>query len=294
MKKKKKKFNINTINNMFWPMTVVGFLIIAAILSNTSVIQTTGNVTQSVPALQPGLAQNIQQQNFQAPSLRSTETALILQEAISHVLAQVRTCVVGISRTSSPQVKAQSGLGYIQSYNVNSKSYGSGILIDPRGFVITGFQTIGKDRIVQVNIFSARNKKYQADLVAVDPDTDIAILKIRSSEQFPYIVCGNSDLVEVGDIVFAIGNPFGFSGTATMGIVSSNNRNVDIDGVNYPDLIQTDASINEGNDGGALVNIKGEVIGVNMASYMPHANYSGIGFAVPMNDIVGFLRANIF
>jgi serine protease Do len=218
----------------------------------------------------------------------------MIQESISLVLSKVRPCIVGISRSSTPPMDKQSGLGFIQSYNTNSKSYGSGIIVDPRGFIITGFHTIGKDSVVRVNVFSAGNQQYQADLVAVDPNTDIAILKIRSHEQFPFIVCGNSDLVEVGDIVFAIGNPFGFSGTATMGIVSSNNRNVSIEGVNYPDLIQTDASINEGNDGGALVNIKGEVIGVNMAVYMPHANYSGIGFAVPANDIAGFIRANIF
>jgi len=294
MKKKNKKFSINTINNMFWPTTIVVFLIIAAILSNSSVIQTTANVPQSIPVLQPGQAQNIQPQDLQTPSLQSAETALMVQEAISQVLSRVRPCIVGISRTSSPPMNGQSGLGYIQSYNANSKSFGSGILIDPRGFIVTGFHTIGKDKILQVNVFSAGNQQYQADLVAVDPNTDIAILKIRSQERFPFVVCGNSDLVEVGDIVFAIGNPFGFSGTATMGIVSSNNRNVNIEGINFPDLIQTDASINEGNDGGALVNIKGEVVGINMASYMPHANYSGIGFAVPVNDIVGFIRANIF
>ena len=113
--------------------------------------------------------------------------------------------------------------------------------------------------------------------------------KIREQGLFPTAVFGNSDLLEVGDFVLALGSPFGFSRTVTMGIVSSSNRSVDINGIRYPDLIQTDAAINEGNDGGPLVNIKGEIIGINMASYMPGNQYAGIGFAIPINDILKFV-----
>jgi len=117
-------------------------------------------------------------------------------------------------------------------------------------------------------------------------------LKILANDVFPAIILGNSDLVEIGDIVFAVGSPFGFSRTVTMGIVSSNRRDLSIDGTKYPDLIQTDAAINEGNDGGPLVNIRGEVIGVNMAYYRPNSRFSGIGFAVPINDVRNFVTRN--
>jgi serine protease Do len=100
-------------------------------------------------------------------------------------------------------------------------------------------------------------------------------------------------LIEVGDLVLAIGSPFGFSRTVTMGIVSSNRRRLGIDGTRYPDMIQTDAAINEGNDGGPLVNIRGEVIGINMACYMPDNHYSGIGFAIPINDALEFINASL-
>ena len=86
---------------------------------------------------------------------------------------------------------------------------------------------------------------------------------------------------------------FGFSRTVTMGIVSSNRRELNINGIRYPDMIQTDTAINEGNDGGPLINIKGEVIGVNMACFMPDNQYSGIGFAIPINDILGFVSSRL-
>ncbi|MBF0451858.1 MAG: trypsin-like peptidase domain-containing protein [Candidatus Magnetomorum sp.] len=291
--KKNKQFKINTINNLFWPSVILVVLVIAAIWTNAGIVQNTtlpGTIGMPKPQNQ---AQIIGTPPVQSQGA-SPVTALMVQEGISHVVSQVRPSVVGISRQSTTQQQSASGLGYIQSYNSNSKSVGSGVIIDPRGYIVTSFQTIGKDQIVQITLFSNGSRKYPADLVAVDPDTDIAILKIRSQEIFPSIQAGNSDLLEVGDIVFAIGCPFGFSGTVTMGIVSSNNRNVNVNGVRYPDLIQTDASINEGNDGGPLVNIKGEVIGINMASFKPHDNYSGIGFAVPLNDIMAFMQANIF
>jgi serine protease Do len=97
----------------------------------------------------------------------------------------------------------------------------------------------------------------------------------------------------VGDLVFAIGSPFGFSRTVTMGIVSSNRRQLSINGIRFPEMIQTDAAINEGNDGGPLVNIRGEVIGISMACFMPDNHFSGIGFAIPISDAIDFIDANI-
>jgi len=181
-------------------------------------------------------------------------------------------------------------LTHVAPYPGNSGLVGSGFIIDARGYVVTTFGTVGKATRVRVSLFSGNRTEYDADVIAVDPKTDLALLKILANDVFPTIILGNSDLVEIGDIVFAIGSPFGFSRTVTMGIVSSNRRNMNIDGTKYPDLIQTDAAINEGNDGGPLVNIRGEVIGVNMAYYRPHSRFSGIGFAVPINDVLAFIE----
>jgi len=205
----------------------------------------------------------------------------------------VRPAVVGVSRPASGQIQPNTGLTYINPYSGSSGSMGSGFIIDRRGYVLTTFQTVGSAGAVNVTLFSGSKREYQADLIVVDPATDLALLKIRAQDIFPTVTLGNSDLLEVGDIVLCVGSPFGFSRTVTMGIVSSNRRKLNINGANYPDMIQTDASINEGNDGGPLVNIKGEVIGVNMACFMPDNQYSGIGFAIPINDIMAFINGNI-
>ena len=224
-----------------------------------------------------------------------TSTALGVQEGISHVVSLVKPSVVGVARTGtawSPAPDAN-GLSYLNPYSTESGTVGSGLIIDSRGYVITTFQTVGRDLLVNVKLFSGGEQNYQADVVAVDPATDLAVLKIRGQGVFPAVILGNSDLLEVGDIILAIGSPFGFSQTVTMGIVSSHNRNLNINGISYPDMIQTDVAINQGNDGGPLVNVKGEVVGINMACYMPDNHYSGIGFSIPINDILNFINENI-
>jgi serine protease Do len=208
----------------------------------------------------------------------------MMQEGISQVVSMVRPAVVGVSKTSAGQIPAGTGLIYLQPYSGSAGVVGSGVIIDRRGYILTTFQTVGTANVVQ---------QYQADVIGVDPNTDLVLLKVRAQEIFPAIVLGNSNLIEVGDLVLAIGSPFGFSRTVTMGIVSSNRRRLGIDGTRYPDMIQTDAAINEGNDGGPLVNIRGEVIGINMACYMPDNHYSGIGFAIPINDALEFINASL-
>ena len=197
---------------------------------------------------------------------------------------------VSVSGPFTGQTAPQGGLKYVDPYRGNSGLVGSGFIIDHRGYVLTTFRTVGKAARVKVSLFAGNRTEYQADVVCIDAGTDLALLKIRSNDVFPAIVLGNSELVEIGDIVFAVGSPFGFSRTVTMGIVSSNRRTLNIGGIKYPDMIQTDATINEGNDGGPLVNIRGEVVGVNMAYYRPHNQFSGIGFAVPINDVLAFIK----
>jgi serine protease Do/serine protease DegQ len=158
------------------------------------------------------------------------------------------------------------------------QSAGSGVIVDAaNGYVVTNFHVI-KDA-QQVTVTLKDRRQFQAKLVGTDPGTDIALLKIDAKKLLA-LRLGNSDLLNVGDFVVAIGNPFGLGQTVTSGIVSALGRSgLDIEG--YEDFIQTDASINPGNSGGALVNLKGELIGINTAIIGPSGSNVGIGFAVP-------------
>ena len=157
-------------------------------------------------------------------------------------------------------------------------SLGSGFIIKKNGTVITNNHVIAnaEDIIVRVD-----NKEYQAKVLGADPYSDIAVLKIQSSNEFNVVNFGDSDKARVGDWVVAIGNPFGLGGTVTSGIISARNRDINL--TRYDDFIQTDASINQGNSGGPLFNLKGDVIGINTAIISPSGASSGIGFAIPAN-----------
>lgn len=158
---------------------------------------------------------------------------------------------------------------------------GSGFIFDTRGYIITNGHVIkGADEII---VTLEGKKKYKARMVASDPKTDIAILKIDGKD-FPHVNLGNSATLEVGDWVLAIGNPFGLTQTITAGIVSAKGRS-DMGILDYEDFIQTDAAINPGNSGGPLVNIDGQVIGMNTAILSRSGGYMGIGFAIPINLI---------
>ena len=156
-------------------------------------------------------------------------------------------------------------------------SLGSGFIIDPSGIIVTNNHVIDEADEIQVRLHDDRELK--AEIVGRDPKTDLAVLRVEAEEPLPYLEFGDSDETRVGDWVIAIGNPFGFSGTVTAGIVSARKR--DIRAGPYDDFIQTDAAINKGNSGGPMLNLDGEVIGVNTAITSPTGGSVGIGFAVP-------------
>ncbi len=158
---------------------------------------------------------------------------------------------------------------------------GSGFIIDKKGIVVTNNHVIqgAEDIMVSVN----GSKEYKAKIIGKDPYMDLAVLQIESEEKFQPVTFGDSDKARVGDWAIAIGNPFGFGGTVTAGIISSRNRDIGL--TRYDDFIQTDASINQGNSGGPLFNLKGQVIGINTAIVAPSQSGSiGIGFAIPSNS----------
>ncbi len=158
------------------------------------------------------------------------------------------------------------------------RSLGSGVVISADGYILTNNHVIDKAQKIKVSFNN--NEEHEAKLIGADPQSDIAVVKIDAKD-LPFIKFGNSDEVRVGDTVLAIGNPFGVGQTVTKGICSAKGRSIGL--IDYEDLIQTDATINPGNSGGALVNMHGELVGMNTAILSRSGGSQGIGFAVPSN-----------
>ena len=160
-----------------------------------------------------------------------------------------------------------------------ASSLGSGFIIEEEGIVITNNHVVANAEDILVRV---GEKEYEANILGADPYMDIAVIKMKTKEKFKPVSFGDSSKARVGDWVVAIGNPFGLGGTVTSGIISARNRQIGL--TRYEDFIQTDASINVGNSGGPLFNMKGEVIGINTAIIAPGQSGSiGIGFAIPAN-----------
>lgn len=162
------------------------------------------------------------------------------------------------------------------------RGLGSGVVVEANGTILTNFHVVdGADKIT---IAMSDNKTYEAKVVGLDQPSDLAVLKIEA-ENLPFLTLGDSDAVRVGDIVLAIGNPLGIGQTVTAGIISAKGRRTGLSDGSYEDFLQTDAPINRGNSGGALVNLKGELIGINsqILSGAPSGGSIGIGFSIPSN-----------
>jgi serine protease Do len=164
-------------------------------------------------------------------------------------------------------------------HEYKSQALGSGVIVSKDGYILTNNHVVKDADEIKVLLYDKRELK--GKIIGSDPKTDLAIIKIDSNE-LPVLKVGDSDKLKVGSLVVAVGNPYGLSHTVTMGIVSAVGRaNVGI--ADYEDFIQTDAAINPGNSGGALVNTKGELIGINTAIFSTSGGYQGIGFAIPSN-----------
>jgi len=160
------------------------------------------------------------------------------------------------------------------------RALGSGFVIDPAGYIVTNNHVVDGAKEIQVTL--STGTRFPAKLVGVDPKSDLALLKIDAPDPLPSLTFGDSDAVRVGDWVMAVGNPFGFGGTVTAGIVSARGR--DLNGGSLVDYLQIDAAINRGNSGGPTVSTTGEVIGINTAIVSPNGGSVGIGFAIPSNE----------
>ena len=176
------------------------------------------------------------------------------------------------------------------SRSIPMKGRGSGFIVSKEGLILTNNHVVEGANKITVTLSSG--KTFEAKVIGKDPTFDLAIIKLQSEEEFPVIEMGDSDAIEVGDWVVAIGNPYGLEHTVTVGVISAKNRSIHAQNLNFDGFLQTDAAINPGNSGGPLIGLDGKVVGINTA-ILPYAQ--GLGFAIPvnmakqiMNDLVEF------
>ena len=169
------------------------------------------------------------------------------------------------------------------------RALGSGVIVDSSGLVVTNNHVV--EGMTDVKVTLSDKREYAADVVLADPRTDLAVLRLKGGEgAFPVLEMGDSDALEVGDYVIALGDPFGVGQTVTQGIVSALAR-TQIGASDYGFFIQTDAAINPGNSGGALVDMDGRLIGINSMIYSRSGGSMGLGFAIPVNMVKGVVSA---
>jgi serine protease Do len=209
-------------------------------------------------------------------SLNFVEAAKHSIEAVVHVKTE------SVSNSYNPILEFFYGDKYHQKQPV--LGFGSGVIISADGYIVTNNHVVDGSNKVSVTLNDKR--EFTAKIIGTDPSTDLALLKIKASD-LQYISWGNSDELQVGEWVLAVGNPFNLTSTVTAGIVSAKGKNIGIiqDQYRMESFIQTDAAVNRGNSGGALVNIKGELVGINTAIISPSGGYAGISFAIPVSMV---------
>jgi serine protease Do len=243
------------------------------------------------------------------PLVNPHPDAINLQNSFAEIAEAVKPAVVNISAVQIQHVRQQDPQFYYGDPNeffyrffgqqapqrqapapreYRTEGTGSGVIIDAEGYILTNNHVVqGAD---QLTVMLSNGKSFKGKVVGTDPRSDLAVIRIKGSNPFPFVPLGDSAAMRVGDWVLAIGSPFGLEQTVTSGIVSAIRQSLAIEGRNFRNLLQTDAAINRGNSGGPLVNIRGEVIGVNTAIYAPTGVFSGIGFAIPINDAKKILK----
>ncbi len=203
-------------------------------------------------------------------------------EQTVHAVVHVKTKATVSSQNSNPLYEFFYGPGTNQQREV--RGFGSGVIVTPDGYIVTANHVIEEADEVDVTLNDKRS--FTADVVGRDPSTDIALLKIKATG-LPYIKFGDSDAIRLGEWVLAVGNPFNLTSSVTAGIVSARGRSLGLldDQYRIESFIQTDAAMNPGNSGGALVNTNGELIGITTAIYSPTGSYAGNSFAIPTSIV---------
>ena len=279
-----------------------GSLLLAAILGSGITLLTTQWVSpekesikiehiSTVPSSQ--VAYHVNEDGVAVP-LDFTTTAEKVTKAVVHIRSTTEGPVASRERAPDSNDPFQFFFGPQNPRQRGpSQSSGSGVIINEGGYIVTNNHVVQDADVVDVTL--SDNRTFKAEVVGTDPDTDLAVIKINQ-KALPYLSFVNSDNAKVGQWVLAVGNPFNLNSTVTAGIISAKGRNIDlINGNNdgnpqasrtaIESFIQTDAAINPGNSGGALVNLNGELLGINTAIASPTGSYAGYGFAVPSNIV---------
>ena len=229
-----------------------------------------------------------ERQQIQLATYADTDSDYVVPEGLNfvHAAEKVTPGVVHIRSRYSTGNQSQNPLdSFFRPYGngAPSQSSGSGVIVSDDGYIVTNNHVI--EDASEVEVVLNDNRSYAAKVIGVDPQTDLALLKVEA-ESLTYVNYGNSDNVKIGEWVLAVGNPFNLTSTVTAGIVSAKARNIGIlrdgSGLQIESFIQTDAAVNPGNSGGALINLNGELIGINTAIATPTGTYAGYSFAVPV------------
>ena len=224
-------------------------------------------------------------ENYSSPVSYSTPFDQVFKQPVDFVEAAEKSinAVVHVKNTSI----ISDDFSYLDYFYGRSKSpqnrigTGSGVIVSPDGFIITNNHVI--ENANKIEVTTNNNIRYEAKLIGTDPYTDIAVLKIDTQKLLPYLYFANSDNTKIGEWVLAIGNPFNLNSTVTAGIISAKSRDLNKLDRRNQSFIQTDAAVNQGNSGGALVNLNGELIGINTAITTISGGFEGYSFAVPSN-----------
>ncbi len=267
---------------LFWLVTSVGFLLIAVLgLVLTTVLLEQRRLEQSAPVIeriQIGRTTEVSPQ-----SNASLASAAELSSLFKDAATRVKDAVVYIQVDLGGDGESREGWERRFFHRSPRQSVGSGVIISEGGYIVTNNHVVQGASSITVTLPDKR--QFDAEIVGMDSSTDLAVVKIEGGESLPVVTFGDSDQVEVGQWVLAIGNPFRLTSTVTAGIVSALGRQVNIIGDSFgiEDFIQTDAAINPGNSGGALVDLSGHLVGINTAIATESGSYEGYGFAVPVN-----------
>jgi serine protease Do len=246
-----------------------------------------GNLRSLIPGLTKSSGQ-FQPETFTLPeksplNLDDVELLSRLNHEYAQLTEAVVPSVVSINTAGIRSEQLQDPWGRTRIRNFPTQGQGSGVIVTKEGHVLTNHHVIAGQRQIRVTLHGG--KTYPARLIGEDDLLDIAVLKIDANETFTPLKMGDSSQVKVGQIVMAVGNPFGLGETVTQGIISAKERSLSD---NQRDLFQTDAAINPGNSGGPLVNLRGEIIGINVAIFSPdkqNPGFQGVGFSIPSNDV---------
>lgn len=221
------------------------------------------------------------------PTTYSFNTNRVAAEVTDFTRAAEKTvnAVVHVKNTSIQKSNVSGWLRqfYGDDFDEKRVGTGSGVIVSPDGLIITNYHVI--ENATEIEVTSNKNKTYTAEIVGSDPNTDLAVLKIKTNESLPYIPFGDSEIARVGEWVLAVGNPFNLNSTVTAGIISAKSRDLNDRDSKNQSFIQTDAAVNMGNSGGALVNTDGELIGINTAISSITGGFVGYSFAVPSNIV---------